>query len=184
MIITVASGKGGTGKTTFAVNLAYALAGKGERVRLLDCDVEEPNDHLFVKPDFTEESDVTVLKPVWNEEKCTGCGECADACNYNAIAVVKGKVLVFNELCHACGACSYLCPENALTEKPVAVGKVRASPGNHPFFFAHGLLNIGESLAPNVVQTVKTHVEPETVNILDASPGTACPVVKAKTWLL
>ncbi len=179
MIITVASGKGGTGKTTFAVNLAYALAGKGERVRLLDCDVEEPNDHLFVKPDFTEESDVTVLKPVWNEEKCTGCGECADACNYNAIAVVKGKVLVFNELCHACGACSYLCPENALTEKPVAVGKVRASPGNHPFFFAHGLLNIGESLAPNVVQTVKTHVEPETVNILDASPGTACPVVKA-----
>ena len=100
MIITVASGKGGTGKTTFAVNLSYALAQRGENARLLDCDVEEPNDHLFVKPDFTEETDVSVLKPVWQEEKCTGCGKCAEACNYNAIAVVKGKALIFNELCH------------------------------------------------------------------------------------
>ena len=187
MIITVASGKGGTGKTTFAVNLAYALAMQGKQVRLLDCDVEEPNDHLFVKPDFSEESNVTVLKPVWDEEKCTGCGKCAEACNYNAIAVVKGKVLIFNELCHSCGACTFVCPEDALREEPVSIGKVeaapqaggRASPANKPFFFAHGLLNIGEALAPNVVQAVKKHIDPETINILDASPGTACPVVKA-----
>ena len=148
-------------------------------MRLLDCDVEEPNDHLFVKPDFTEESDVTVLKPVWDEEKCTGCGKCAEACNYNAIAVVKGKVLIFNELCHSCGACSYVCPEDALREEPVSIGKVQAAPDNKPFFFAHGLLNIGEALAPNVVQAVKRHIDPEAINILDASPGTACPVVKA-----
>lgn len=179
MIITVASGKGGTGKTTFAVNLAYALAGRGERVRLLDCDVEEPNDHLFVKPEFSDESNVTVLKPTWDKEKCTGCGECADACLYNAIAVVKGKVLIFNELCHSCGACSHVCPHGALHEHPVSIGKVRAAPNHTPFYFAHGLLNVAESLAPDVVQAVKGHIDPGAVNILDASPGTACPVVKA-----
>ena len=179
MILTVASGKGGTGKTTFAVNLAYALARRGENVRLLDCDVEEPNDHLFVKPDFALESDVTVLKPVWDQEKCTGCGRCTEACNYNAIALVKGKVLIFSELCRSCGACTYVCPEEALREESVTVGKVQATPRHEPFFFAHGLLNIGESLAPRVVQAVKTHISSQAVNILDASPGTACPVVKA-----
>ncbi|MFW6170196.1 MAG: ATP-binding protein [Planctomycetota bacterium] len=179
MIITVASGKGGTGKTTFAVNLAYALAARGTCVRLLDCDVEEPNDHLFVKPEFTEQTDVSVLKPVWDQDKCTGCGECADACIYNAIAVVKGKVLIFNELCHSCGACSYVCPEHALREEPVGIGKVQTASKHTPFYFGHGLLNVAESLAPDVVQAVKGHIDPETVNILDASPGTACPVVKA-----
>ncbi len=179
MILTVASGKGGTGKTTFAVNLAYTLARAGENVRLLDCDVEEPNDHLFVKPDFTEESDVTVLKPVWDEQRCTGCGKCAEACNYNAIAVVKDKVLIFTELCHSCGACTYVCPEGALREEPVAAGKVQADPQHEPFFFAHGVLNIGEAMAPTVVQAVKAHIAPEAINIIDASPGTACPVVKA-----
>ncbi|MFO7901605.1 MAG: P-loop NTPase [Planctomycetota bacterium] len=179
MIITVASGKGGTGKTTFAVNLAYALAARGDPVRLLDCDVEEPNDHLFVKPEFSEQADVNVLKPVWEPDKCTGCGECADACLYNAIAVVKGKVLIFNELCHSCGACSYVCPEDALREEPVGIGKVQTAPKHAPFYFGHGLLNVAESLAPDVVQAVKGHIDPEVVNILDASPGTACPVVKA-----
>jgi MinD superfamily P-loop ATPase len=179
MILTVASGKGGTGKTTFAVNLAYALAGQGKHVRLLDCDVEEPNAHLFVKPDLTVSSGITVLKPVWDEEKCNGCGKCAEACHYNAIAVVNGKVLVFDELCHACGACSYVCPEGALREEPDTIGNVLVSPDSAPFFFAYGLLNIGEALAPRVVQMVKTHIDPEAINILDASPGTSCPVVKA-----
>jgi MinD superfamily P-loop ATPase len=187
MTITVASGKGGTGKTTFAVNLAYALAqrelGKpiGERraVRLLDCDVEEPNDHLFVRPEFTEEQAVMVPKPVWDSVQCTACGKCAAACHYNAIAVVKGQVLIFNELCHSCGVCAYVCPEGALTEKPAVIGTVQAAPTNEPFYFAHGLLNIGESIAPNVVAAVKRHIDPSAVNLLDASPGTACPVVKA-----
>ncbi|MBD3370211.1 P-loop NTPase [Candidatus Fermentibacteria bacterium] len=179
MRITVASGKGGTGKTTFAVNLAYALGIRGDHVRLLDCDVEEPNDHLFVRPEFTSEQVVTVPKPVWDEERCTGCGECAKACNYNAIAVVKGNVLIFNELCHSCGVCSHVCPEEALRERDTPAGKVLIAGNNRPFFFAHGLLNIGEALAPNVVRAVKEHIDPRSINILDAAPGTACPVVEA-----
>jgi len=179
MIIAVASGKGGTGKTTFAVNLAYALASRGEDLRLLDCDVEAPNDHLFVRPTSVREEVVKVPKPVWDESKCTGCRKCAEACNYNAIAVVKGKVLIFNELCHSCGVCSYVCPEGALTEAEAVIGSVRSAPSNKPFFFAYGYLNIGEALAPNVVRAVKGHIDPGTVNILDCSPGTACPVVEA-----
>ncbi len=179
MTIAVASGKGGTGKTTFSVNLAYALAEAGTDVRLLDCDVEEPNDHLFVRPDFTEETPVTVMKPVWEKEKCTGCGKCADACGYNAIAVVKGTVIVFNELCHGCGVCSYVCAEDALHEQPAPIGCAKAAPDNKPFFFAHGTLNIAEASAPTVVRKVKEYVNPGAVNIIDASPGTACPVVEA-----
>jgi MinD superfamily P-loop ATPase len=179
MILTVASGKGGTGKTTFAVNLAYTLAAQGQKVRLLDCDVEEPNDHLFVRPDFTDKAVVTVQKPVWDEKECNGCGACAEACNYNAIAVVNGRALVFNELCHACGACTFVCPNGALSEQRVAIGCVRSAPRHQPFFFAHGELDISEALAPSVVSKVKTHVDSKAINIIDASPGTACPVVKA-----
>jgi MinD superfamily P-loop ATPase len=179
MIITIASGKGGTGKTTFSVNLAYALSQTGQEVRLLDCDVEEPNDHLFVNPTFTQEEPVHVLKPVWEQDKCNGCGKCAAACNYNAIAVVKGKVLIFNELCHSCGACAYVCPEKSISETEVQIGKVQIAPDHSPFLFGHGLLNVGEALAPAVVQQVKTHIKPEAINILDSSPGTACPVVEA-----
>ena len=181
MNIAVASGKGGTGKTTFCVNLAYALAESGATVRLLDCDVEEPNGHLFVHPKFTEKMPVEVMKPVWNSTLCTGCGMCAEACHYNAIAVVKEKVLIFNELCHSCGVCSYICPEKALTERPVEVGYVEAAPHNDPFFFAHGTLNIAEALAPSVIQKVKKHIDPDAVNIIDASPGTSCPVVETVT---
>jgi len=184
MKITVASGKGGTGKTTFAVNLAYALAAGGEKVRLLDCDVEEPNDHLFVNPRFSETVSVDVRKPVVIPERCNGCGKCSEACNYNAIAVIKGNVLIFNELCHSCGVCSYVCPEAALREEPYSIGTVQADLNGsgeikQPLPFVHGLLNIGEALAPAVVRRVKEYVDPEAINIIDASPGTSCPVVEA-----
>jgi MinD superfamily P-loop ATPase len=152
MIITIASGKGGTGKTTVAVNLAYTLAHQGETVRLLDCDVEEPNDHLFVRPDFQTETDVTVMKPVWNADPCTACGKCVEACQYNAMALVKGKILIFQELCHACGVCSHVCPVDALTETPSPIGKVRTATGPQPFLFADGVLNLGEALAHNIVR--------------------------------
>ena len=121
MKITIASGKGGTGKTTFAVNLAYSLAAHGLKARLLDCDVEEPNDHLFIRPVFRERENVSVMKPEFNKRLCIGCGQCAESCNYNAIAVVKNKVLIFNELCHSCGVCSYVCPTTAIMEKPVSL---------------------------------------------------------------
>jgi MinD superfamily P-loop ATPase len=179
MVIAVASGKGGTGKTTFSVNLAYALVGEKENVRLLDCDVEEPNDHLFVKPVFAENHVVHVLKPVLDKEKCTGCGKCAEACNYKAITVIKGKVLLFNELCHSCGVCSYVCPENALQEEETKIGTVEIAPDSEGLFFAYGRLDIGETLAPKVVVAVKEYIEPSSINIIDTSPGTACPVVKA-----
>ncbi len=185
MIITIASGKGGTGKTTLAVNLAYALARRGETVRLLDCDCEEPNDHLFVRPEFVEQRPVCVPKPVWDAARCTGCGKCADACNYNAVSVIKGKVLIFSELCHSCGVCTHVCPEDALHEEEVEIGVVEANGTpdgaveNAPFLFAHGLLNIGEALAPNVVREVKTYASQDVITIIDASPGTACPVVEA-----
>jgi len=192
MIITIASGKGGTGKTTVAVNMAAALARRGntqEEVRLLDCDVEEPNDHLFVNPRFCVREDVQVQRPEWNAELCTGCMKCQKACNYNAIAVIpvrregtrelKRKVTVFPELCHACGVCSYVCPEGALIEKPVRIGTVESAPDSAEFYFAHGILNVGEPLAPAVVRDVKKHATSDGLTLIDAAPGTACPVVEA-----
>jgi len=181
MNITIASGKGGTGKTTFSVNLAYALADQGKNVRLLDCDVEEPNDFLFIQPKFTKKESVMVMKPQWDEPLCTGCGKCAKACHYNAIALIKNKVLIFNELCHSCGVCSFVCPEKALIEKPYEIGTIEVASENQPFFFAHGTLHIAEALAPVVIQGVKKYIDTESINILDASPGTSCPVVEAVT---
>lgn len=179
MVIAIASGKGGTGKTTCAVNQGYALVDQGKQVRLLDCDVEEPNDHLFVQPTFTEQRPVSVLKPVLDTDACTGCGACAEACNYQAIALIKGTAMVFNELCHSCGACTYVCPEKAFHEGPVDIGTTESAPDCDGLFFGHGTLNVGETLAPRVVGAVKELIDNDAVNIIDASPGTACPVVKA-----
>ncbi len=179
MILTIASGKGGTGKTTLAVNMAAFLAETADRpVRLLDCDVEEPNDHLFVQPQFDRELPVRVMKPVWDHDRCTGCGRCAEACHYNAIAVVKERVVFFPEMCHACGVCSYVCPHEAVREQATQIGVVQLAEDGR-FAFGHGMLNVGEALAPAVVESVKEHIAPEGTTIIDASPGTACPVVAA-----
>lgn len=177
MIISVASGKGGTGKTLVATSLALSLKEK-HKVQLLDCDVEEPNDHIFIKPDFTETIAVSVPVPQVDKDKCTGCGKCAEVCAYNAIAVVKGKVLSFQELCHGCGACSYLCPENAITEVGREIGVVEV--GNADGMkFAQGNLSIGQPMAPPIIRKVKGQVNKQGIVIIDASPGTSCPVVEA-----
>ena len=177
MIIAVASGKGGTGKTLVATSLALSLE-DSQTVQLLDCDVEEPNDHVFLKPVFTKSEKVYIPIPAIDEDKCTHCGECAAVCAYNAIAVMKKKVLVFPELCHGCGACSYLCPENAISEtgKEVGVVEIGHSGG---IDFAHGKLNVGEVMAPPVIRKVKELVRRDGTTIIDVSPGTSCPVVES-----
>jgi len=177
MIISIASGKGGTGKTLVATSLALSLKDNG-KVQLIDCDVEEPNDHIFLKPTFTKKEMVSIPIPKVDEEKCTHCGKCAEVCAYNAIAAMKKKVLVFPELCHGCGACSYLCPEDAISEIDKEVGVVEIGYSDS-IQFAHGKLNVGEVMAPPVIRKVKELINPEGTVIIDVSPGTSCPVVES-----
>ena len=177
MIISIASGKGGTGKTLVATSLAISLKDNG-KVQLIDCDVEEPNDHIFLKPTFTKKEMVSIPIPKVDEEKCTHCGKCAEVCAYNAIAAMKKKVLVFPELCHGCGACSYLCPEDAISEIDKEVGVVEIGYSDS-IQFAHGKLNVGEVMAPPVIRKVKELINPEYTVIIDVSPGTSCPVVES-----
>ena len=179
MKITIASGKGGTGKTTFSTNLAWTLSKAGENIQLMDADVEEPNGHLFLSPNFEKTEPVHVQKPIWNADLCLGCGKCAAACTYNALAAVNGKILIFNELCHACGVCTFVCPSGAMTEQPFEMGKIRIAPETKGFFFADGLLNVGEPSAPSVVKVLNEMIDPDAVCIMDAAPGTGCPVVEA-----
>ena len=177
MIISVASGKGGTGKTLVATSLALSLKEK-YNVQLLDCDVEEPNDHVFLKPTITRSEAVSIPVPKVDEEKCTYCGKCAEVCAYNAIAVMKQKVLVFPELCHGCGACSYLCPEKAISEEAKKIGELESGYSDG-IGFVHGRLAIGEAMAPPIIRQVKEHANSQGVVIIDTSPGTSCPVVEA-----
>lgn len=178
MNIAIASGKGGTGKTTIATNLALILAERGNTVQLLDCDVEEPNCHIFLKPDIDVSIPVTVLKPEVIEGKCTKCGICGEVCEYSAILVVKDSVLIFPELCHSCGACSLFCPEDAIIEVPRKVGIIEKGKSNG-IMVTHGLLNIGELMSPAVIHGVKQAAENHDISILDSPPGTSCPVIEA-----
>jgi MinD superfamily P-loop ATPase len=177
MIISVASGKGGTGKTLVATSLALSLKDT-YKVQLLDCDVEEPNDHIFLKPIIENVDRVFVLIPEVDNSKCTYCGKCAEVCAFNAIAVIKDRVLVFPELCHGCGACSYLCPEKAITEKGKEVGTVETGKADG-ISFGHGKLNVGEAMAPPIIRKVKEYIDPAAITIIDVSPGTSCPVVES-----
>ena len=173
----MASGKGGTGKTLVATSLALSLS-KEERVQFLDCDVEEPNAHILLRPAFSRKQAVTIPIPVVNERECTLCGRCAEVCVYNALAVVGKQVLVFPELCHGCGACSYLCPENAITEEGKEIGALELG-RTGSVEFIHGRLNIGEVAAPRLISEVKGYINPDSLTIIDAPPGTSCPVVTA-----
>lgn len=179
MIIAVASGKGGTGKTTIAVNMALVL----DSVQFLDCDVEEPNAHLFLKPNFYKETNVTVTVPVVDVQKCSGCGQCAKVCEYHALAVIQGlnkraQVLVFPHLCHACGACSLLCPMGAISETLRPIGVIQEGLSRN-ISFIHGKMNVGEILSPTIIRQVKKKALPNIITIIDAPPGTSCPVVAA-----
>ena len=177
MIISVASGKGGTGKTLVATSLAVSL--KNEcKVQLLDCDVEEPNDHVLLKPVFTRSEAVCIPVPKIDEGKCTYCGKCVEVCAYHALAVFPKNVLVFPQLCHGCGACGYLCPEKAITEEMREIGVVESG-HTDGIAFAHGKLNVGEAMATPVIRKVKEQTNREYVVIADVPPGTSCPVVES-----
>jgi len=175
MRIAIASGKGGTGKTTVAVNLACVLADNGQTVQYLDCDVEEPNGHIFLKPEITATEPVGIPVPVVDEEKCTGCRKCAEVCQYHAIAVLK-KPLVFAELCHGCGGCALVCPERAIREQDRTIGVVETGRAGN-VAFVQGRLNVGEPMAPPLIRAVKKKASGDGVAIMDAPPGTSCPVV-------
>ena len=177
MIISIASGKGGTGKTLVATSLALSLKDR-DKVQLLDCDVEEPNAHIFLKPVITSSESVYVPIPKVDEDKCTYCGKCAQVCAYHAIAVFGERVLTFPQLCHGCGACSYLCPENAISEEGRESGIVEWGHSDG-IEFAHGKLNVGEAMAPPVIRKVKEQASNNGVVIVDAPPGTSCPVVES-----
>lgn len=175
MIISIASGKGGTGKTTVATNLALVL---GDRVELLDCDVEEPNAHLFLKPQIDRTEQVDTPIPLVDEAKCTFCRKCAEICRFNAIAVVGRKVLVFPELCHSCGGCVAVCPEGAITEIGRELGTVNYGHRNG-IKFINGRLRVGESMSPPLIKRVRVARDPERITLIDAPPGTSCPVIAA-----
>ena len=189
MRIAVASGKGGTGKTTAATSLALSLAAESELTLhwsvpipplFLDCDVEAPNAHLFLNPVFDARQEIGILIPQVDETRCTHCGKCAEVCQYHAIAVLGKKVLVFPQLCHGCGSCTWNCPDGAISEVLNVMGLLESGKTPSGVNFAHGVLNVGEPMAVPVIRQLKkwSTPQPGQIVILDAPPGTSCPVVE------
>lgn len=188
MRIAVASGKGGTGKTTVAVSLFRALASldpdaRPPDLRLLDCDVEEPNAALFLNPSFEQTEAVGILLPEVDRDRCTYCGRCAEVCAFHAIAVFGQQILVFPELCHGCGSCTYNCPEGAISERRNTTGEIAWGrlPSETDVWFGQGELRVGEAMANPVIRRLKgtlATTDSHGLTILDAPPGNACPVVE------
>jgi len=176
--IAVASGKGGTGKTTISTSLALALARRGEAVAYVDCDVEEPNGHLFLKPDGLESRPVEVPVPAVDESRCTYCGACGRACRYSAMLVLPKTVVTFPKLCHGCGGCLLACPEGAIREERRAIGVVETVSAG-ALVFVQGRLDVGEAMSPPVIRAVRDAAPRDMTCILDAPPGTSCPVIES-----
>ncbi len=179
MKIAIASGKGGTGKTTIAVNLAASYARMGRRVQYLDCDVEEPNGHIFLKPKIDLSQIVTVDVPQVDLKKCTGCGKCSEICQYSAIVHLKeNNVLTFEQLCHSCGGCLRVCPADAIKQKPLNIGDIEFGKTGEIDFIG-GKLYIGYVRTVSLIKEVKRHIRQDSLAIIDVPPGTSCPVVEA-----
>lgn len=173
MIISIASGKGGTGKTTIATNLATSLESS---VTLLDCDVEEPNSHLFIKPKSEQVEKAFAFVPEINDELCTGCGSCVEICQFNALTLIGDVILVFPELCHSCEGCLVVCPEHAVEEGRRELGDIKSSCSGL-LTFVQGCLRIGEAMSPPLIKRVRDSIKPDELVIIDAPPGTSCPAI-------
>ncbi|MGD8450947.1 MAG: ATP-binding protein [Phycisphaerae bacterium] len=178
MQVAIASGKGGTGKTTVAANLAVLLARRGQHVQLLDADVEEPNSHLLLHPEITRRVPVTVQIPELIPGRCTRCGACASVCQYGAIMCPDGFPMIFRELCHSCGGCALVCIERAIEEHPHEVGQLEFGDVNG-LSFGLGRLNVGEARAVPVIDALRDHAATDGLVLIDAPPGASCPVMAA-----
>lgn len=174
--IAVASGKGGTGKTTVAVALALALKDTEALVQFMDCDVEEPNAAVLLRPTIDGQVPVTLRTPRIDASRCTGCVRCREVCRFNAIAVVNQQAMVFENLCHACGGCVLACPEDAISEDERTIGNIEFGKRDRIEFLS-GVLNVSEPMATPVIRALKARQRDDALTILDAPPGTACPVI-------
>lgn len=172
LIITVASGKGGTGKTTVAINMALSL----ENVQLLDCDVEEPNSHILLRPEINVIEPVYTKVPVILEERCNYCGKCSKFCAYNALFVAPKTAMIFPELCHSCGGCVLVCPTNAISETQRQIGVIKKGESDG-VEIVYGELNVGEAMAVPLIKAVKNQMKSNKNVVIDAPPGTACSLV-------
>ena len=174
MILSVASGKGGTGKTTVSTNLALSIG----NAQFFDCDVEEPNANIFINAKIKNHEDVSVIIPKIDKDKCDYCGKCSEFCAYNALAVVNKTVLVFPELCHSCGGCELVCPKDAVNWDKRSIGKIEHGQADGIDFY-HGLLNVGEMQTIPVIKALKRKVDKNKDVIIDVPPGTSCPVIES-----
>ena len=177
MRVAVLSGKGGTGKTLVAVNLAAVAPASA---LYIDCDVEEPNGHLFFKPENVRKTEIGIKIPVVHGDKCTGCRQCVDFCQFNALAYIKDHPLVFAEICHSCGGCVLICPEQALTEKEKVIGQVQTG-SSEQVMVKTGILNPGEASGIPIIKQLLTAVPAEAghLTFIDCPPGSACPVMES-----
>jgi len=175
--LVVTAGKGGTGKTTVATSLALSLRDRYP-VQFLDCDVEEPDAHILLKPELEGREPVHIKRPSVDESRCDYCGRCAKMCEFNAITVIKDKmVLVYDELCHGCGLCHLVCPRNAISEYDVEIGLIERGTAQG-FEYLQGTLKVGEPLATPIIRRLKEEIDPHKIAILDSAPGTGCPVIE------
>ena len=176
MIVTVASGKGGTGKTTVAVNLA-AIASDC-RIQVFDCDVEEPNSHIFLKPEKIDRSEVHTMIPVVDKEKCSLCGACDSLCQFSAISLIGDQIMIFPEMCHSCRGCVMVCPEEAVSEGKRLLGHLLTGANAQGIQLTWGELRVGEAMSPPLIKQVKEKIDPNRLALVDAPPGTSCPAVE------
>lgn len=179
MKIAVASGKGGTGKTTVATSLAISLSNAHD-VQFLDCDVEAPNAHLFLNPVFEDQKPAVIRIPKIDQDRCTLCGKCVEVCEFHALVKVGKTIMVFPQLCHGCGSCTWNCPEGAITEIPNPIGKIEWGVSLSKINFAHGVLTLSEPMSTPIIRQLKKMdgIDDREIMILDAPPGASCSVVE------